>query len=135
MIREGKLTLYDFVGAIMLGTAVVYFWSQMANFFPQFFQESSLAVVTAVTIFIYILGGALISILVMRRTDYKSLRGGMIVGPVTAIGTCVYISLIPGTSTLVFAAVMFSYSVGGYLGALIYLKKMRPVQPPIEEIL
>ena len=135
MIREGKLTLYDFVGAIMQGTAVVYFWSQMANFFPQFFQESSLAVVTAVTIFIYILGGALISILVMRRTDYKSLRGGMIVGPVTAIGTCVYISLIPGTSTLVFAAVMFSYSVGGYLGALIYLKKMRPVQPSIEEIL
>ena len=59
----------------------------------------------------------------------------MIVGPVTAIGTCVYISLIPGTSTLVFAAVMFSYSVGGYLGALIYLKKMRPVQPPIKEIL
>ncbi len=135
MIREGRLTLYDFIGAIMLGTAIVYFWSQMANFFPQFFEESSLAVVTVVTIIIYILGGALISIMVMRRTDYKSLRGGMIVGPVTAIGTCVYISLLPGTSPLVFAAVLFSYSLGGYLGALIYLKKMRPVQPSIEELL
>lgn len=135
MIGEGKLTLFDFIGAIMLGTAIVYFWSQMANFFPLFFQESSLAIVTAVTIIVYILGGALISILVMRRTNYKSLRGGMIVGPITAIGTCVYISLIPGTSSMVFAAVLFSYSLGGYLGALIWLKKIRPTQPSIEELL
>jgi len=135
MIGEGRLTLYDFIGAIMLGTAIVYFWSQMANFFPRFFQESSLAVVTVVTIIIYILGGALISILVMRRTDYKSLRGGMIVGPITAIGTCVYISLLPETSPMVFAAVLFSYSLGGYLGAIIWLKKIRPTQPTIEESL
>lgn len=133
MIGQGRLTLYDFIGAIMLGTALVYFWSQMANFFPQFFQESSLAVVTLITIIIYILGSVLISILVMRRTNYKSLQGGMIVGPVMAIGTCIYISLIPETSPMVFAAVLFSYSVGGYLGALIWLKKIRPTEPSIEK--
>ena len=133
MIGEEKLTLYDFIGAIMLGTAIVYFWSQMANFFPWFFQETPLEVVTVVTIIVYILGGALISILVIRRTGRKSLRSGMIVGSITAIGTCVYISLLPGTSPLVFAAVLFSYSIGGYLGALLWLKKIKPEKPSTEE--
>jgi len=126
LTEEGKLTLDAFLGAIMLGIALVYFWSMMANYFPGFFQESSLKVVTIITIIIYTLGGILISIMVMRRTNGKSLLRGMIVGSITAIGTCVYISLLQGATVLVFAIVYFSYSLGGYLGALIWLKKIRP---------
>jgi hypothetical protein len=133
LIEERKLTLYDFLGAIMLGIAIVYFWSMMANFFPGFFQESSFQVVTIITIIVYLLGGVLISILVMMRTGGKSLRRGMIVGSITAIGTCVYISLLPEATVLFFAVVYFSYSLGGYLGALIWLKKTKPLTPSIED--
>lgn len=120
------------MASIMLGTAIVYFWSMMANFFPGFFQESSFKVVTIITIIVYTLGGVLISILVMWRTGGKSLLRGMIVGSITAIGTCVYIALLPEATVLFFAVVYFSYSLGGYLGALIWLKKSKPSTPSIE---
>ena len=123
--QHNKLSFYDFLAAAMIGLFVVWFWGQIAAYFPAFFQEASFGLVTAVSYFIYILGGVTVSYLALSRTGSRKIKDGVMIGAGTALATLFYVNSLPGVEANLLIALTLGFTVGGYLGAILIIKTSR----------
>ncbi len=125
MNQLNKLSFYDFLAAAMIGLFVVWFWGQTAARFPSLFNEASFGLVTAVSYFIYILGGVTVSYLALSRTGSRKIKDGVMIGAGTALATLFYVNSLPGVEANLLIALTLGFTVGGYLGAILIIKTSR----------
>ncbi len=125
-----KLSFYDFLAAAMIGIFVVWLWGQTAVYFPSFFQEASFGLVTAVSYFVYILGGVSVSYLALSRTGSRKIKDGVVIGAGTALATMFYVNYLPGVESNLLIALTIGFTVGGYLGAILIIKTSRKDKTP-----
>ena len=122
MNQLNKLSFYDYLAAAMIGIFVVWLWGQTAAHFPAFFQEASFGLVTAVSYFIYILGGVTVSYLALSRTGSRKVKDGVVIGGGTALATLFYVNYLPGVESNLLIALTIGFTVGGYLGAVLIIR-------------
>jgi hypothetical protein len=117
MSRRGKPTIYDYMAASMLSIFTVWFWAETVETFPRLFHEAPLTLLTASSLLFYILGGAVSSFLVLDRVDSLDVTVGIRVGFISSLASAIYFSLFAQPDLNFIMALIFSFIIGGYLGA------------------
>ncbi len=100
----------------MLTIFTVWFWAETVKTFP-WISEAPYLPLTAASLLVYMLGGAISSFLVLDRIDSFDLMVGVKVGVITSIASALYFSLIAGPDPNLIMALIISFIIGGYLGA------------------
>lgn len=128
-------SIYDYLAASMLAIFIVWLWAQTAIQFPEFFREAPTSLVTAASYAFYTFGGMVISYIVLEKNRSRRLSAGLKVGGFCFIAATVYFYLRSWVLQANFVvALLFSFLVGGYLGAVVYIKRTmgRVEAPPAE---
>lgn len=102
----------------MITIATVWLWAQAAIHLPEFFESAPALLVTALSYGFYILGGAFASYLVIHKTGNREATTGLKVGAICFITSAFYYTLYSGVQQNLITAMIISFPMGGYLGAL-----------------
>lgn len=105
------------MAASMLTIFTVWFWAETVETFSRFFERTPLTLLTAFSLLFYILGGAVASFLVLDRVDSLDVATGIKIGFVSSLASALYFSLFAEPDPNFIVALIFSFIVGGYLGA------------------
>jgi hypothetical protein len=127
-----KLTFYDFMAASILGIFIVWFWAQIAYYIPGF-KDAPLGITILASYIFYTLGGIIVTYLAMKRSETEKIRDGLLIGGITSLSTSIYVTLIPGATLNIVAALFISYLLGGYLGTLLKIKITKPKEDFLNE--
>lgn len=120
--QEGKTSLYDYFAASMITIATIWLWSQIANHIPQFLETTPPKIVTAVSYGFYTVGGAAASYLVLYKTGNRQVKTGLKVGAFCSVASALYYTLYSGVQPNLILAIIISFLLGGYLGAILMIR-------------
>ncbi|RLG40994.1 MAG: hypothetical protein DRO05_05030 [Thermoproteota archaeon] len=125
MSENTDVTFYDYFAASTLACAFVWIWGIILGKLPEL-PERTMAMIVVISFFVYVLGGAIASYIIVRRSSGKPLLEGVKVG----IGSMLILLLIifPASAERSLGAtlaVMFCTFLGCILGAQVpKLKKL-----------
>jgi len=123
--EEKRLSFYDYLAASTFACAFVWIWGIFLGRIPQL-PEKTMAMIVLLSFLVYMLGGAIASYLILRRSTGKPLHEGIKVG-LGAIAILILIVFPHSAKRSLEAtiAVMVSTFLGSILGTLVpQLKKI-----------
>ncbi len=77
--EESNLTLYDYLAASIFACLFVWIWGIVLGKLPEL-PEKTMAMIVLLSFFVYMLGGAIASYFIVRRTSGKPIYEGIKVG-------------------------------------------------------
>ena len=122
---KGRTTpsIYEYVAASMITIATVWLWAQASIHVPGFFGAAPPALITAASYGFYALGCAAASYMVLNKTGNREVMTGLKVGAFSFVASSLYYSASSGVNPNLIAAMFFSFTMGGPLGAIARIKQ------------
>jgi len=123
--EERRPTFYDYMAASTLAGVFVWIWGILLRKLPQF-SEKTMSIIVLLSFFVYALGGAIASYMIVKRSSGRPLFEGIKVG--TGAILILMLVIFPSSakrSLGVTLAIMLCVFVGSIIGTLVpQLKKL-----------